>query len=742
MKNYIKGIYLRNIFQSDNGYFIGVFKIKETNEIELQDYIDKTITFTGYFADLKEDDMYILYGEVVHHPKYGLQYQVDDSEHIKPEDKDGIIAFLSSDLFPGIGEKMASKIVETLGNETLELILKEPECLNLVPKLSMKKQKQICDTLNQYEESHKTIVYLTELGFTMRDSLAIYHYYKGNTIMEIEHNIYNILDHIQDVTFPKIDKIALKLNIEPTDERRVKAGIEYACKQISFETGDTYFDLEMIRFATRRYLNLDLDESVLNPYLELLCAEEKLVYEDGHYDLRSIYDAENYICSCLTYLASTKDKTYKKLDSYIHALEEQMQIEYNLEQKQAIKTALEKHICIITGGPGTGKTTIIQAIVELYQFLNQLDSSNVEDKIALLAPTGRASKRMSETTLFPATTIHRFLKWNLDNNEFAVNEWNPAPQQLIIVDEVSMIDIELFGHLLQGLTKNIQLVLVGDFNQLPSVGPGQVLKDLIESNCISTIELNLLYRQTNASYIPILADEIKHNTLSESFMEPKNDFLFLDCKEEDMIPVIRNLTQKLIENGYNEKRVQIMAPMYAGPHGIDILNQELQQLWNPKSETKRELLVGNTIFREGDKVLQLVNMPEENVFNGDIGVIKYIIPMNQSKSKKNEIYVDFDGWEVKYLPKDFSKLKHGYIISIHKSQGSEFELVIIPMAMSYYRMLYRKLVYTGVTRAKQKLILVGNPKAFTYSISNNHERIRRTNLCQKLQQAMHNLTSM
>lgn len=742
MKNYIKGIYKQTIFQSDNGYVIGTLKMKETTEQELQNYIDKTITFTGYFADLKLDDMYILYGEVVYHPKYGIQYQVSESVLVKPEDKDGIIAFLSSDLFPGIGEKMATKIVETLGEQTLDLILKEPECLNLVPKLSIKKQKQIFDILNQYEESHNTIVYLTELGFTMRDSLAIYHYYKENTIMEMEHNIYDIIDHVQEVTFPKVDKIAFKLDIQSTDERRIQAGLEYICKQISFETGDTYLELETIISAMKRYLNVELDETICLAHLDTLCVLEKLVNVDGHYYLKSIYDAENVICSRLSYLATQKEKNYKKIDSYLHALEEQMQIEYNDEQKKAIQMSLQQHVTIITGGPGTGKTTIIQAIVELYQILNGFEPSEAETHIALLAPTGRASKRMSEATIFPATTIHRFLKWNLDNNEFAVNEWNPASQQLIIVDEASMIDIELFGHLLKGLTKNIQLILVGDFNQLPSVGPGQVLKDLIKSNCIPTVKLERLYRQTKESYIPLLADEVKHNTLSQSFMEPKNDFLFIDCREEDILPAIQKLTQKLLETGYDQKKVQMMAPMYAGPVGIDALNKKLQQLWNPASTTKRELVVGDTIFREHDKVLQLVNMPEENVFNGDIGIIKYIIPAEQSKSKKNEIYVDYDGLEVKYLPQDFSKIKHGFIMSIHKSQGSEFDVVIIPMSTSYYRMLYRKLIYTGITRAKKKLILIGNPQAFLYGVSNDSERERATNLCQRMNFIMHNLDAM
>lgn len=739
MKKHIKGVYKRCIFSSEKGFIIGILKIKETNEEEFKDYIDKTITFTGYFAELKEDDMYVFYGEAVNHPKYGFQYQVSEYEYVKPEDKDGIVAFLSSDLFPGIGEKMASSIVETLGEQTLDRILEEPECLNLVPKLSYKKQKQIYEHLTKYEESHKTIVYLTELGFSMRDALAIYNCYKSNTILELEHNIYRIIDDVDEVNFPKVDAIAQKLEIDTFDERRMKACIFYICKQLSFETGDTYLELEDIQNRVNYYLHIELDVDNLKKYIEELCLENKMIQENNQIYLTTIHAAEQYIIKRMVHLIHKEENIYKKLDEKIVALEEVTQISYNEQQKNAIKEALQKHIVIITGGPGTGKTTIIKAIVELYQMLHNLNSEDAENKIALLAPTGRASKRMMESTLFPATTIHRFLKWNKDNNEFAVNEWNPTGQKLIIVDEVSMIDIELFGHLLEGLTSNIQLVLVGDFNQLPSVGPGQVLKDLLMSNCIPTIELNRLYRQSDESYIPILAEEIKNNKLSDQYKNTTNDFTFLNCTSEQIVPSLKHLTEQLIEKGYDYKRVQVMAPMYAGVNGIDHLNRELQNIWNPQDGTKVEIQVGDTTFRENDKVLQLVNMPEENVFNGDIGFIKYIIPASQSKSKKNEICVDYDGLEVKYLPKDFTKIKHGYIISIHKSQGSEFEMVILPICMSYYRMLYRKLIYTGITRAKRKLILIGEPQAFTYSVSNNNERIRKTNLCQKLEDTVHNL---
>ncbi|MDD2519158.1 MAG: AAA family ATPase, partial [Bacilli bacterium] len=438
-------------------------------------------------------------------------------------------------------------------------------------------------------------------------------------------------------------------------------------------------------------------------------------------------------------LSSLDTSKHKKIDTYINYLEENNQINYNDKQKEAIIKALENNILIITGGPGTGKTTIIKAIVELYGLINKLDYDALVERVALLAPTGRASKRMSEATNLPAMTIHRFLKWNKETNSFAVNEYNKDNSHLIIVDEVSMIDINLLDNLLKGLSNNIKLILVGDYNQLPSVGPGQVLKDLIDSDIIDTIHLNLLYRQDENSYITVLAEEIKEDNLSETFLEQKSDYTFLECSGASIKSNLKKLCEQIYSKGYDYKRVQIMAPMYHGENGIDNLNKELQEIFNPSDSDKREITYGDVTFRENDKILQLVNMPDENVYNGDIGIIKTILYANSSKSGKNEIHIDFDGIIVKYTPKDFIKIKHGFIISIHKSQGSEFEVVVIPVTNSYKRMLYRKLIYTGITRAKKKLILIGEANAFVYSVHNNNEYERKTSLLEKVLNKLYNI---
>ena len=730
MQDFVKGVFRQTIFKSDKGYIIGLLKVSETNIIEMQEYVNKTITFTGYFAELNENEKYIMYGEIVNHPKYGFQFNVKESERIKPEDKDGIIEFLSSDLFKGIGVKMAERIVDTLGDQALDLILEDKTCLYQVPKLSEEKINIIHDTLVKYEESHETIVKLTELGFSMRDSLSIYNTYKSNTIRIIENDMYRIIDDIEDISFTKIDEIATKLNEDKYNLSRIKACIIYIIKNLSFSKGDTYLYYSEIYEGVSFYLKSDIDSNLFDEAISELDFELKIKIEDDKYYIFEEYDSEEYIASKINYLINKDITNYKNIDMKVKELEDKYKIEYSDKQKEAIIKALENNILIITGGPGTGKTTIIKAIVDLYKMLNKLSDKDLINNIALLAPTGRASKRMSESTNLPASTIHRFLKWNKELNEFMINEYNPDFSNFIIVDEVSMIDNHLMSCLLKGLTNNIKLILVGDYNQLPSVGCGNVLKDLIDSDIVDTVELDLLYRQNEESYIPVLANDIKNETIEEDFLIDREDYKFLECTSDMILPSLVNIVKKVISKGYDYKRVQLMAPMYAGVNGIDNINKVLQDVFNPIDLNKKEIKYGDIIYRENDKILQLVNDPDNNVFNGDIGVIKDI--NYKGKSGNPEITINYYGNLVIYTLKDFNKFKHGFIISIHKSQGSEFELVIMPISSSYKRMLYKKLIYTGITRAKKRLIIIGEPIAFMYGVRNSLEYTRKTSLLDKL----------
>ena len=732
MENYIVGTYKQTIFKSDNGYVIGLFKVKDTDLEEMKAYVNKTITFTGYFHELNETENYYFNGEPSFHPKYGFQFNVTSYERVKPEDKDGIVEFLCSDLFKGVGEKLAVNIVDTLGCDALNLIIQDRNSLLLVPKMTTKKADIIYNTLIKYEESHQIIVYLTELGFSMRDALLIYNTYKKNTIMVLENNIYRVIDDIDDINFAKVDMIVHKSNFNVNEDLRVKALTYYIMQELTFKNGDTYLNIDEIYEGVSSYLGYSINMEYLDSLLNELNSDAKIMIINEKYYLQEIYEAEYNIIEKIKYLLRKEKHIYKKLDSKIASLEENTHITYNGQQHEAIKKALENNIVIITGGPGTGKTTIVKAIVEVYKELNKI--KDITGEVTLLAPTGRASKRMSESTGYGASTIHRFLKWNKENNNFAVNEYNPDFSKLIIVDEVSMIDILLLDNLFKGLTNNIQLVLVGDYNQLPSVGPGMLLKDLIDSKVIDTIELNLLYRQKQDSYIPELAREIREDDLGD-YLTTKNDYTFLKCSSNNIIHNLKTLCEQLLEKNYNYKRYQIMAPMYAGINGIDNLNKILQEIFNPKDNTKNEYKYGDVIYRENDKVLQLINLPDDNVYNGDIGIISCIKNAQFTKSGKTEIVIDFDGNEVTYQPKDLGNIKHGYIISIHKSQGSEFDVVVIPISKSYQRMLYRKLIYTGITRAKKKLVLIGEPDAFEYSVHNQYEQKRKSDLLENLQDA-------
>ena len=731
MEDYVKGTFKNTIFSSDKGYIIGLLKVSETNIVDMQDFVNKTITFTGYFAELNLNEKYVMYGEIVNHPKYGFQFNVTESKKVQPEDKDGIVEFLSSDLFKGIGEKLAKKIVDILGDKTLELILEDKSNLYQVPKLSQAKIDIIYDSLTKYEESHQTIVKLTELGFSMRDALGIYNVYKSNTISVIENNIYRVIDDVDDINFTKVDSIFTSLNDDKYNINRISALILYIMKELSFKTGDIYLSYSNIYNGVSNYLKEELSSSLFEDALCMLEEELKIKVEDDRYYIYSDYMDEDYIVNKLNYLINKDTTKYKNIDLRIKELEDKYEIKYSEKQKEAIVKALENNILIITGGPGTGKTTIIKAIVDLYKKLNKLELKDLINSLALLAPTGRASKRMSESTMLSATTIHRFLKWNKEANEFMVNEYDPDFSNLVIVDEVSMIDNHLMSSLLRGLTNNIKLVLVGDYNQLPSVGAGNVLKDLIDSDIIDKVELNLLYRQDEESYIPILANDIKNDALDEEFLVDRDDYKFLRCQSDLILPSLINICTKVISKGYDYKRIQLMAPMYGGVNGIDNINKVLQDVFNPPDISKLELRYGDITYRENDKILQLVNDPDNNVFNGDIGVIKKI-SKSGTKSGLSEITIDYYGNIVTYTSKDFNKFKHGFIISIHKSQGSEFEFVIMPISSSYKRMLYKKLIYTGITRAKKKLVLIGEAEAFMYGVKNNLERERKTTLLEKL----------
>ena len=721
MATYIKGQFRRSIYQNASGYTIGLFKVQDTNDEKLADFLDRTITFTGYFHELNDMDTYMFYGKKVSHEKYGEQFQVDSYERCKPEEKDSIIEFLTSGLFKGIGDKKAKNIVDVLGKDTLKIILENPENLLLIPSITKANVDTLHNKLKEYEASYEIILFLGNLGFSTKDSMLVYNYYKDRTKQVIETDIYQLIYDIIDINFKKIDQIALNMGIKKDDPIRVKASLIYIMTEVSNTYGHSYYYKEELFQLLPRVLGVEISHTDYDHALEELALDIKIIIKDEKYYLKDMYDSETLIVKRLRLLESNPTTTDKHLEDKIKDLESFYEITYNDEQRQAIKESYEKDFLIITGGPGTGKTTIMKGITELFRQLNKLSYEKLQEKVALLAPTGRAAKRMTETTGLRASTIHRFLKWQRDTNKFQVNEYNKSRVEFVILDEASMIDTYLMASLLKGISANCKIVMVGDDHQLPSVGPGQLLHDLIESEKLSVVKLKELYRQGKDSNIISLAYDVRNGEVIPQIFNKEEDLTFINCPSEQVIPNIMEISTTYKDLSY--KNFQILAPMYKTYTGIDEINNQIQSIFNPKDNSKKELRIGEVTFREQDKVIQLTNMPDDNVYNGDIGIIDRIVT-----SPKKEIHIDFDGNIVKYTPTNFNCFRLAYAISIHKAQGSEFDVVIMPVVKNYGKMLYRKLIYTGITRSKKKLYLIGDLSALNIAVANTSTDIRRTTI--------------
>ena len=715
--NYIKGKIKKTIFyNADNGFLVALFRVKETNDISLKEKVNKTITITGQFPDVNLDVLMELYGKFIKNERFGMQYSVNNYVLSRPDSKEAITDFLASSFISGCGEVTAKKIVDMYGKDTLDIIKNDKTKLLMIDGMTESRANKIYDSLQNYNKSSDIIMTFQTLGFSIDECFKIYQKFK-NRIEDILNDDFYDLKEVID--FAKVDNIYIKKYGDKTSTR-IYACIIEAMQQLSNSNGDIYYYEQEIKEMLLKKFNIEINEDVFSELINDLINKDKVIKVDNIYYLKSYYDKEILIAKNLKKIDSFKVKKIAELDEKLEVLENKLNIKYNSEQKKAIISALNNNISIISGGPGTGKTTIINAIVRLYIEEHHLGNQDIVENIALLAPTGRASKKLSTSTNLPAYTIHRYLKWYKDSNDFFYNEYNRTKHHLIIVDEVSMIDVDLFNALLNGISSNVKIIFVGDTFQLPSVGPGLILNDLIASDYFNYVPLNQIYRQSENSYIPYLAKEIKMNELSEDCLVKKDDYNFFEANNNQIKSAIKQIIEVSLSKNIDEKRMQVLAPMYRGENGIDNLNIILQSIYNPASIKKIEIKYGDVIYRENDKVLQLINDLDNNVFNGDIGFIKQIV--------NNKIYIDFDSSEVIYEKKDLKNIKHAYAITIHKSQGSEFEHVIMPITSSYFKMLYNKLIYTGVSRAKKSLTIVGSFKAFKDAVCNNYSASRKTTL--------------
>lgn len=746
-KLFMKGRHIVTIFHNDqNLYSVVRIRVDETNAV----YDEKEAVIVGYFPPIHEHETYVFYGKLKDHPRFGQQFAVDHFQKDMPQTKEGIISYLSSNLFQGIGKKTAETIVKTIGDHAISKILANPSLLDTIPKLSGEKAKNLYDTLVEHQGLEQVMIGLNQYGFGPQLSMKMYQLYKQDTLSIIQTNPYKLVEDIEGIGFGRADELGYQLGISGNHPDRIKAGCLYILESECHQEGHTYMEAKQLLQKVQQLLEENKRDTIeyqdISTGILSLEEEGKLVIEGQHIYSPSLYYSEKGIATNIKRILSQTEYSdaFPKSEFLLALgeLEERLQVEYAPAQKDGIQTALMSPMMILTGGPGTGKTTVIKGIVELYSELHGVSMDVHAYKngdpfpFVLAAPTGRAAKRMTESTGLPAVTIHRLLGWN-GSEGFSHDEENPIEGRIVIIDEMSMVDTWLAHQLLKAMPDHVQVIFVGDEDQLPSVGPGQVLKDLLESNCVPTIKLESIYRQADGSSIIELAHEMKKGRLPANITAQQKDRSFFPCSSTQIAQVVEKVVLNAKKKGYSTKDIQVLAPMYRGPAGIDALNKLIQGILNPNTEGKRrEIMFGDSIYRVGDKVLQLINQPESNVFNGDMGEIISISFAKENTEKQDLIYVSFDGIEVAYTKQDLTQITHAYCCSIHKSQGSEFPIVIMPVVKSYYRMLRRKLIYTGITRSKQFLILCGEEEALRIGVEQTQDHDRHTTLRQKLQEVL------
>ncbi|MEB8129589.1 SF1B family DNA helicase RecD2 [Mammaliicoccus sciuri] len=730
--SHVKGEVIRILFQnSDNYYTVIKVDVMDSNE----DF-DQEVTIVGYLPQIVEGETYLFKGKVTNHPKYGKQLQAETFEKELPQTKQGVIHYLSSDLFKGIGKKTAETIVDKLGEDALQKIIDDPDVLKEIPKLNKQKRDTIAESIRENQAIEHIMIKLNELGFGPKLAMAIYQFYKEETLNIIKQSPYRLVMDINGIGFQRADQIAEQVGISKDHHDRLVAGVSYFLDQQSLQNGHTFLPVDILTNGAYELLNHNQPEVVnkdqINGVIIEMSEENKLIIENDNCFLPSLYYSEAKSVQIIHRLYQHQDelKEIEKSDLQLHIgqIEDMNDVSYADGQKLALETAINHKMMLLTGGPGTGKTTVIRGICELYSEIHGM-SLNYDDyqegtdfPIVLAAPTGRAAKRLSESTGLEAMTIHRLIGWSKDTQPDDLLD-NDIHAHLIILDEMSMVDTWLMYQFLRAVPDYAQIIFVGDEDQLPSVGPGQIFKDLIDSKVIPRVNLTEVYRQQEGSSIIDLAHKIK-NGLPVSINEKHHDRSFIPCSSNQIATVVEKVVQGAVNKGYNMQDIQVLAPIYRGPAGINKLNELLQDILNPKDEDTRFLQYGDIEYRENDKVLQLINRPDDNVFNGDIGVVTGVYKAEENALGKDVVIVDYEGNDITYTKQDLSEITHAYCCSIHKSQGSEFPIVIMPIVRQYFRMLQKNILYTGLTRAKQSLVVCGEEQAFNQGIQTlGHERM-------------------
>ncbi len=716
----IEGRLVEIIFQNEgNGYLVGILDCEE-----------EEVTIVGCLPALKEGEVIAAKGNWIVHPVYGRQLDVKEYRHVQPSTREGILNYLSSGVIKGIGKKMAERIIDHFGTDALEIIQYAPQRLTEVSGIGESKAETIAEAFEEQRELREIILFFSQYGITPSYAVRIYKKYKEMAIAYIQENPYRLADEISGIGFKKADQIARAMGISLNSKYRIHSGIKYMLGTFHGE-GHTYAPGDILIDRTRELLSVEesevvegLQELALKQKIQLERQDEEIIV----YSMPYFY-AETNTCNKLIELSQVELEPLEiDVDYEIESIEKEDGIALATNQKEAIRQSIENGIIVITGGPGTGKTTIINTLIKVF--------GKLKKKILLAAPTGRASKRMTEATGKEAKTIHRLLEMGYSDDDdgmlFQRNEENPLPADIIIIDEVSMVDIMLMNSLLKAISVGTRLIFVGDVDQLPSVGAGNVLRDIIDSKIIKVVRLNEIFRQAEESMIVVNAHKINKGEYPILNHKDKDFYFMSRSRSEDILNTIIGLVKERLPRHYKFdpiKDIQVLTPMKKGEVGSINLNKELQNYLNPPDKYKREKELREKVFRVGDKVMQIKNNytlkwasldPDteerqgEGVFNGDMGYIQHINPEAQ------ELTVFFDdNRSVVYTYTQLDELELAYAITIHKSQGSEFPVVVMPVTWGPPMLLTRNLLYTAITRARSLVVLVGTENYLNLMVNNN-----------------------
>ncbi len=694
------------------------------------------VVVVGSFFDIQEDGEYSIQGQWVTHQKYGEQFKVLGYQQVLPTTERGLISYLSSGLIKGIGPKTAQRIIEDLGTDALSIIRDDPSRLLAIEGIAKKRRDQILESLEEHGHLQDMLTFLGGHGIGLGLSLKIYKEYGPRSVEVIRHDPYQLTDDVYGIGFRTADRLALKLGLHPHAPQRLRAALKHVLTRAGESVGHCYLPKDQLLDAVRGLLAED-DEVPSNEDLVgalVMAGTHGDITEDyGDYYLSWLYKAETQLAARLRQFAHTaRQLGYPagRLTNLVAIVEERVGLSYAPLQKTAIIETFASGMTVLTGGPGTGKTTVVDGILSMAGMLDP------NMKILLCAPTGRAARRMSEVTGQEASTIHRLLGYAVINgvSQFQRGPDEPLEGDLLIVDETSMLDVTLAARLFDALPPGIRVLLVGDADQLPPVGPGNFLRDLIASDIVPVVELNQIFRQEEASDIVVNAHRINSGRMP-AFSGGDAEMIQLAEPEAVAISVRNNVRKLVRDQGMDREEVQVLTPMRKGTLGVELMNGLLQECLNPPGK-KPEIKRGATVFRLADKVMCVRNNYEKGsggVFNGNIGTITRVEYLDHTPGiQEDSLVIDFDGESISYGRSELDELELAYAITVHKAQGSEFRAVIMPISTQHYMMLRRNLIYTAVTRAREKLILVGSKKAMAMAVRNDRERQRFTKLAERL----------